>query len=812
MFLREYLVRAQGGSSSSFVLQNVHIPLAVLPKETTTTVNDERNSRIAEDGFLLCHVSIEDGKISTVHVVCDNPNGASLLDSSAVTIDCQRSILLPCFVDCHTHLDKTMTAGRNRNSTGTMEEAWLQKEPKDWQYWVSLENDLQRRMDFAVRCALHHGTRAMRTHLDGYDCGEDYEFGERLRTAVYDAFRTVQDNYKGQMELQAVANLYLPLYHTLPEVARAHCERAKRTPGTCLGAYIGNTAETPQDDAVMHFDAMLKFAHEFHLDVDLHIDESNDPRCCAMKPFVKSLEKARAAGYHGRVVLGHCCALSLQDDETKGYICQQLAKLGNVFCVANPFTNLSLQDRRGTRPPLGVEIPPGTPRTPQWRGLTLLQELRTAGVAVATASDNVRDFWLSAGSDYDMLAVWSITQALCHLDTDPNEGSWADIVTSIPANAMGLMGDNVDVAAPLSQNQPADLILFPGARSASEMFSRPHHDRIVLRKGVVQDSSLPDYAELDDLMEMKTSAERAKGETELIHQYLGIDVVEQTSLEIQSADYTLIPHFYQLESWDCGATCLWMLLKWVGCSDDFTSKDAYTPNMLSPQDMEGRRNILEILSTQSIWTSDLVWVLHTWEKSTKALSYILLSRNISSPEEQYKDFQYYHQDFASDEARVTRTFQELQGQHAPMIETEKLPFARIIGIVSKNKNVVAILLVDNNILLKKHKLADRTHDAATIDQVSNYAGHYVILCGTSSDPQHLKGAKDLLPTEFTTTPDTLERGYCCVLANPDPASYSPYMFVVPHHLEASWNTRGTDKDVIFVRRKFGACLKGSNIL
>jgi cytosine deaminase len=50
---------------------------------------------------------------------------------------------------------------------------------------------------------------------------------------------------------------------------------------------------------------------------------------------------------------------------------------------------------------------------------------------------------------------------------------------------------------------PADFVLFKG-RNFSELLSRPQHDRIVLRKGKPIDTTLPDYAELDDLVVKET--------------------------------------------------------------------------------------------------------------------------------------------------------------------------------------------------------------------------------------------------------------------------------------------------------------------
>lgn len=53
----------------------------------------------------------------------------------------------------------------------------------------------------------------------------------------------------------------------------------------------------------------------------------------------------------------------------------------------------------------GTVIPGDVPRTPRWRGITAVQEFAAAGVAVAAASDNVRDHWHRYG-DYDLLEVF----------------------------------------------------------------------------------------------------------------------------------------------------------------------------------------------------------------------------------------------------------------------------------------------------------------------------------------------------------------------------------------------------------------------
>jgi len=150
-----------------------------------------------------------------------------------------------------------------------------------------------------------------------------------------------------------------------------------------------------------------------------------------------------------------------------------------IEVVSLPMCNLFLQDRV-----------PG--RTPRWRGVTLLHELRARGIRVSIASDNCRDPFHGYG-DHDMLEVFREATRIAQLDRPV--GDWPAAVTRLPGEVMGLAtrGRFVPGAA-------ADLVLF-NARGYSELLSRPQADRIVLRDGVPIDTTLPDYRELDPLMQ-----------------------------------------------------------------------------------------------------------------------------------------------------------------------------------------------------------------------------------------------------------------------------------------------------------------------
>lgn len=121
-----------------------------------------------------------------------------------------------------------------------------------------------------------------------------------------------------------------------------------------------------------------------------------------------------------------------------------------------------------------------------------MHELKALGVPVMIASDNCRDPFYGFG-DHDGLEVFREATRILHLDTP--YGDWPQAITTTPARIMGLTE-----RGPIGVGLPADLVLFKG-RGFDELLSRPQHDRVVLRQGQAIDTTLPDYSELDDLME-----------------------------------------------------------------------------------------------------------------------------------------------------------------------------------------------------------------------------------------------------------------------------------------------------------------------
>ena len=174
------------------------------------------------------------------------------------------------------------------------------------------------------------------------------------------------------------------------------------------------------------------------------------------------------------MVVGHCCSLSTQPEAEAGATLDRVARAG-IHVVSLPMCNLYLQDRQPAR-------------TPRYRGVTLVHEMRARGIPVAFASDNTRDPFYAYG-DMDLLEVLREATRIAHLDHSRDD--WAASVSAVPAAACGF--------APAAEG---DAIIL-NARSWTEAFARPQADRIVLRAGRAIDRTLPPYSDLDALMETR---------------------------------------------------------------------------------------------------------------------------------------------------------------------------------------------------------------------------------------------------------------------------------------------------------------------
>lgn len=438
-------------NSTHYWLRNAHIPQALLVRSQQGRSKDWATGADAatRDGLLKVDLEIVDGAIASL------ATAGMLTTYSHPSIDLQGGMVFPCFVDLHTHLDKGQIWERCPNPDGTFVSALATVEQDAAHNWTS--EDLYRRMTFGLKCSYAHGTQAIRTHLDA---------AGKLAAMSLEVFQTLQAEWRDRLTLQAACLVSLDYY--LTPAGEQLADRMAKSGGILGGVAFMNP------DIEAQVERTFALAKDRNLNLDFHSDETNDPASICLHHIAQATLRHR---YQGRVVCGHCCSLAVQPPDVATQI-MQAVKQAKIGIVSLPLCNLYLQDRQPER-------------TPRWRGVTCLHELKQAGVPVAIASDNCRDPFYGYG-DHDALEVLSWSTKIAHLDRPYSD--WCRSITSTPADLMGL-----PTVGRIGVGLPADLVVFK-ARRYSELFSRSQRDRTVLRAGQVIDTTLPDYAELDAIV------------------------------------------------------------------------------------------------------------------------------------------------------------------------------------------------------------------------------------------------------------------------------------------------------------------------
>ena len=425
-------------NAESYWLNNAHIPSCLIDVEDSI-------EKTRED---LCLVDLEISQGNITQVVAANTTKKEL-----PSLDLQKQIVLPCLVDMHTHLDKGHIWERSPNVEGTFDMALNRAIADSEQYWQP--EDVYRRMEFGLKCSYAHGTQAIRTHIDSR--------GKQAKISL-EVFKDLRSLWQDKIILQAVSLVSLDYYQTPEGIVLA--DKIAEVGGVLGGVGWQNP------DLESQLDTIFTLAQERNLDLDFHVDENGDPDSICLQ---KVAEAAIRHNFTKQITCGHCCSLAVQSAEVVNKTID-LVKQANITVVSLPMCNLYLQDR--------------SDRTPYWRGVTRVHELKQEGIPVAFASDNCRDPFFGFG-DHDVLEVFEQAVRIAHLDTP--YANWIENVTTTPASAMGLS------IGKLAAGRSADLIIFP-ARYFSELLARSQHNRIVIRNGKKIDTQLPDYSELDDLI------------------------------------------------------------------------------------------------------------------------------------------------------------------------------------------------------------------------------------------------------------------------------------------------------------------------
>ncbi len=354
-----------------------------------------KNAKL-RDRDALVDIAVDNGKIIEI--------SDKISAQADEAIDANGALVTPSFVDPHIHLDKVNIFDVVRkNVSGTLKEAieiiWDKKR-------VYTTEDILERSEDVLLKALKNGTLAMRSHVDVDTIG-----GLKPLEGV----KALREKYKHVMDLQLVA---------FPQegiVKDPGCEElmweAMRQGADVVGGMPAN--ENSPDNSREHVRICFDIAEKFDADIDMHVDETDDP-------FYRTLEmiadEALKRGWIGRVTAGHTCALAAYDDHYAKYVIDKCAK-AQVRFITNPVTNLLLQGRLD--------------KQPIRRGITRVKELMEAGLLVSFGQDCVKDTFYPYGSA-DMLQVANVTAHAAQMSLPPEIEAVYDMVTTTAAEIIKL--------------------------------------------------------------------------------------------------------------------------------------------------------------------------------------------------------------------------------------------------------------------------------------------------------------------------------------------------------------------------------------
>ncbi len=437
------------------LFRRARIPIACLPAPLNAPAGRADD---AQEPWRECDVLVDGSRIAEVRdsVVpgAGDASGAAVTDLGGV-------LVFPGLIEVHTHLDKCHTWDR---APGLHSDFWESNAALRVDSALWTEEDVHRRADFGLRSAWAHGTCALRTHVDT-------NLGKGM--GAHAAVASLRSEWAGRIAIQTVS------LFSFEDIFRGGMEHAMdltaRHGATAFGGF-----PQPSPDLRRQLDRLMAAACELGIGLDLHVDESSLAGAECLRATAEAVLRNR---FPHPVACGHNCSLSVQAPE-RARETIALVKEAGIGIISLPLTNLHLQGRARAAAPPGSAF--GAPRTPQWRGLTLVHEFIEAGVTVACGGDNVRDAFIGWG-DFDMVEVYVESVRLAHLDS--RLAFSPSVVTTGPAAIMGLPG-----YGRVAPGSPADLVVFP-ARRLYSLLARPWAPRRLIHGEAFREAALPDYGE-----------------------------------------------------------------------------------------------------------------------------------------------------------------------------------------------------------------------------------------------------------------------------------------------------------------------------
>jgi cytosine deaminase len=393
-----------------------------------------RNARLL-DGRLV-DFAAEDGRWTRI--------GSYLSVDAEHEIDAAGRLVTPPLVDCHLHLDASLTAGRPRfNESGTLIEGI--------HVWGELKesltaDDVFERAKEVVRWSAAQGTLHIRAHADVSAKNE----------APLRGLLRLRDELADLVTIQVTA---FPPDGMFSDPANEELfERALELGADCVGGIPHYEPTSELGLAEVH--RVFELASRYGRRVDVHCDETDDP---ASRFLEVRADQTVRHGLVGRVTASHCTAMGSYEPYYSSKLHGFLRRAG-INIVVNPFANSLIQGRLDPYP--------------KRRGFAQLKELLAAGVNVSLGNDVIMDPWYLLGRA-DMVEAASLALHFTYMSGLDEIPEMLRCATERGARTLGIEDEYG-----LEEGKPADCVVFD-APSATEVLRLHPPRRWVVRRGRV---------------------------------------------------------------------------------------------------------------------------------------------------------------------------------------------------------------------------------------------------------------------------------------------------------------------------------------
>ncbi len=375
-------------------------------------------------------VSIVDGRIDALGADAAAPRDAQIEDGGG-------ALLLPGFVEGHTHVDKS-NWGRPwyRNEVGPLLTDRIGNE-REWRRTSG--HDAAAQSLALSRAFVAAGTTRLRTHVD-------IDTDARLRhlEGVLATRQTMRDT----LDMQIVAfpqSGMLIRPGTVELLGEALAEGAD-----VLGALDPALID---GDPVASLNATLALAQRYRKPIDIHLHEPGEIGAFTLKLL---LDRVQASGMQGQVVVSHGFCLGALPERERDVLLDRIADLRVALL---------------TSAPPSCTVPP-------------LKLCREKGITMFGGNDGIRDTWTPYGVP-DMLERAMLIGMRYDLRRDDDLTIAFDCVSDAAARGCGFADYGLRVGA------RADLVLVDAETVAHAVVTRPvrklvvANGRIVARDGVL---------------------------------------------------------------------------------------------------------------------------------------------------------------------------------------------------------------------------------------------------------------------------------------------------------------------------------------